>query len=116
MINNAGVYPDNGFNILTIDRDLLTRTLNVNTFGAIKTTQTFLPLLEKADLARIVNYSSGYGQLTGLSAGVPSYCLSKLTLNGATIMLANALTNRNITVNAVTLWTPSRAKLSNHLR
>ena len=29
------------------------------------------------------------------------YCLSKLTLNGATIMLADALASKNITVNAV---------------
>ena len=101
LINNAGIYPDNGFNILTIERELLTKTLNVNTFGAIKTTQKFLPLLEKGDRARVINYSSGYGQLNGLSASVPSYCLSKLTLNGATIMLADALASKNITVNAV---------------
>ncbi|MEM6612177.1 MAG: SDR family NAD(P)-dependent oxidoreductase [Cyanobacteria bacterium P01_C01_bin.72] len=101
LINNAGIYPDNGFNILTIDRDLLSKTLNVNTFGAIRITQIFLPLLEKADQARVINYSSGYGQLNGLSANVPSYCLSKLTLNGATIMLADALASKNITVNAV---------------
>lgn len=101
LINNAGIYPDNGFNILTINRDLLAKTLNVNTFGAIKTTQIFLPLLEKGDKAKVINYSSGYGQLAGLSASVPSYCLSKLTLNGATIMLADALANKNITVNAV---------------
>lgn len=101
LVNNAGIYPDNGFNILTIDRDLLTKTFNVNTFGAIKTTQIFLPLLEKANKARVINYSSGYGQLAGLSAGVPSYCLSKLAVNGATIMLADALASKNITVNAV---------------
>ena len=101
LINNAGIYPDNGFNILTIDRELLTKTLNVNTFGAIRVTQTFLPLLEKAEAARIINYSSGYGQLASLSAGVPSYCLSKLAVNGATIMLADALASKNITVNAV---------------
>lgn len=101
LINNAGIYSDNGFNILTIDRELLTKTLNVNTFGAIKTTQIFLPLLEKRNKARIINYSSGYGQLAGLSASVPSYCLSKLAVNGATIMLADALASKNITVNAV---------------
>ena len=101
LINNAGIYPDNGFNILTIDRDLLAKTLNVNTFGAIRTTQKFLLLLEKADKARVINYSSGYGQINGLSASVPSYCLSKLTLNGATIMLADALASQDITVNAV---------------
>ena len=101
LINNAGIYPDNGFNILTIERDLLIKTMNINTFGAIKVTQVFLPLLAKANEARIINYSSGYGQLAGLSAGVPSYCLSKLAVNGATIMLADALGNKNITVNAV---------------
>ncbi len=101
LINNAGIYPDNGFNILTIERDLLAKTMNINTFGAIKVTQAFLPLLAKANEARIINYSSGYGQLAGLSADVPSYCLSKLAVNGATIMLADALGNKNITVNAV---------------
>ena len=101
LINNAGIYPDNSFDILTIDRELLAKTLNVNTFGAIKTTQIFLPLLDKGDRSRVINYSSGYGQLAGLSAGVPSYCLSKLAVNGATIMLADALASKNITVNAV---------------
>ena len=101
LINNAGIYPDNGFNILTIDRQLLAKTLNVNTFGAIKITQIFLPLLEKGERSRVINYSSGYGQLAGLSAGVPSYCLSKLAVNGATIMLADALHSKDITVNSV---------------
>ena len=101
LINNAGIYSDNGVDILTIDRDLLAKTLNINTFGAIKTTQIFLPLLEKGDKARVINYSSGYGKLAGLSAGVPSYCLSKLAVNGTTIMLADALASKNITVNAV---------------
>ena len=101
LINNAGIFPDNGFNILTIERDLLIKTFNVNTFGAIRVTQKFLPLLEKANAARIINYSSGYGQLAELSAGVPSYCLSKLAVNGTTIMLADALHSKNISVNSV---------------
>ena len=101
LVNNAGVYPDEGVNILTISRDLLTHTLNVNTLGTIRVTQAFLPLLEAAGSARVINYSSGYGQLDGLSAGVPSYCLSKLAVNGATIMLADALRSRGISVNAV---------------
>lgn len=101
LINNAGIYPDNGFNILNIDRDLLMKTIDTNTFGTIRTTQVFLPLLEKANKAKVINYSSGYGQLDGLSANVPSYCLSKLAVNGATIMLADALRSKNITVNAI---------------
>jgi len=101
LINNAAIYPDNGFNILSIDRDLLMQTIDTNTFGTIRTTQVFLPLLEKANRAKVINYSSGYGQLDGLSANVPSYCLSKLAVNGATIMLAEALQSKNITVNAI---------------
>ncbi|MDJ0712814.1 MAG: SDR family NAD(P)-dependent oxidoreductase [Prochloraceae cyanobacterium] len=101
LINNAGIYPDEGVNILTIDRQLLELTLNTNTFGAIRMVQVFLPLLEKSQDARVINVSSGYGEIDGLSANVPSYCLSKLALNGATIMLADALHSKGIVVNAM---------------
>ncbi len=101
LINNAGIYPDKGVNILTVSRELLNRTMNVNAFGAVQVTQAFLPLLSKSRNARIVNTSSGYGQLAGLSADVPSYCLSKLTLNGVTIMLAEALQPQGIVVNVI---------------
>lgn len=65
LINNAGIYPDEGVNILTIDRYLLAHTIDTNTFGAIRTTQAFLPLLAKASAARIINISSGLGALNG---------------------------------------------------
>lgn len=98
LVNNAGIYPDEGVDILTVSRDLLHQTMNTNTFGPIQVTQAFLPLLEKAPAARVINVSSGYGALDGLSATVPSYCLSKLALNGATIMLAEALQSKDIAV------------------
>jgi len=101
LINNAGIYPDEGVNILTIDRSLLVQAMHTNTFGSIRTAQAFLPLLEKASAARIINVSSGYGALDGLSANVPSYCLSKLALNGATIMLAEALKPKGFAVYAM---------------
>lgn len=101
LINNAGIYPDEGVNILTIDRELLVTTLNTNTFGAIRMVQEFLPLLKKSSDARVVNVSSGFGEINGLSADYPSYCLSKLALNGVTIMLAQTLRSQNIAVNAI---------------
>ena len=101
LINNAGVYPDEGVNILTIDRELLDSTMNANAFGTIRMVQAFLPLLEKSPDARVINISSGYGALEGLSYDVPSYCLSKLALNGATIMLAQALQSFGIVVNSI---------------
>lgn len=101
LINNAGIYPDEGVNILTISREQLDSTLNANTFGPIRMVQVFLPLLEKSQDARIINVSSGYGEINGLSADVPSYCLSKLALNGATIMLAQSLRSKGIVVNTI---------------
>ncbi len=101
LINNAGIYPDEGISILTISRELLEQTMNTNAFGAIVTVQTFLPLLEKASTAKVINVSSGYGEIGSLSANVPGYCLSKLALNGATIMLAQALQSKGIAVYAM---------------
>jgi NAD(P)-dependent dehydrogenase (short-subunit alcohol dehydrogenase family) len=101
LVNNAAIYPDEGFNILTASRDLLVRTFQTNTFGAIRVTQAFLPFLSRAGHARVINLSSGYGELGGLSSNVPSYCLSKLTLNGATIMFDQALRGEGIAVNSV---------------
>lgn len=101
LINNAGIYPDEGVTMLTISREQLDATLNTNTLGPIRMVQAFLPLLEKSQEARVINMSSGYGSLSGLSANVPSYCLSKLALNGATIMLADALRPKGIAVNTV---------------
>jgi NAD(P)-dependent dehydrogenase (short-subunit alcohol dehydrogenase family) len=101
LVNNAGIYPDQGVNILTVSRELLTQAMNTNTFGPVQLVQAFLPLLERAGTARIINVSSGYGELSGLSANVPSYCLSKLALNGVTIMLAEALQPKKIAVYAM---------------
>ena len=101
LINNAGIYPDNSVNILTISRELLDSAMNTNTFGVIRMVQAFLPLLEKSQDARVINVSSGMGALDGLTTTAPSYCLSKLALNGATIMLAQSLHAKGIVVNSI---------------
>src|SRR4051812_36325834 len=75
LVNNAGIYPDEGVTVLTLSRDLLAETFQTNTFGPLEVTQAFLPHLRKSAAARVVNVSSGYGQLQGLSPDVPSYCL-----------------------------------------
>jgi NAD(P)-dependent dehydrogenase (short-subunit alcohol dehydrogenase family) len=101
LIDNAGIYPDEGVNILTIPRKQMAETLQTNTFGALEVTQAFVTNLRASNAPRIINVSSGYGELNGLSADVPSYCLSKLALNGLTIMLADALRSDGIAVNSM---------------
>lgn len=101
LINNAGVYPDKNTDVLTVSRDVLETAINTNTFGVIKMVQAFLPLLEASQEARVINVSSGMGSIGGLTSTAPSYCLSKLALNGATIMLSQSLQTRGIAVNSV---------------
>lgn len=101
LVNNAGIYPDEGSNILTIAREQLVATFQTNTFGALQVVQAFLPYLRKAGTARVINVSSGYGEHDGLSGDVPSYCLSKLALNGVTIMLDQKLRSEGISVNSM---------------
>lgn len=101
LINNAGIYPDEGLHLLTLPRDQLSKTFHTNTFGPLEVTQAFLPHLCRGRSARVINVSSGYGQLDGMSADVPSYCLSKFALNGLTIMLADALRADHVAVNAL---------------
>ena len=101
LINNAGIYPDENFDILTISREQLVETFQTNTFGPAKVTQAFLPFLKKSSAPRIINISSGYGEIGGLSYKAPSYCLSKLALNGVTIMLDQALRSQGIAVYAM---------------
>ena len=101
LINNAGIYPDEGVTITTVPRDLMVQAFQTNTCGPLEVTQAFLPYLRRAGASRIINVSSGYGQLDGMSSDAPSYCLSKLALNGLTIMLADALRPDGIAVNSM---------------
>ena len=86
------------------------RTLfETNLYGAIAVTQAFLPLLERAPAARIVNVSSSLGSLR-LAAEPTSriaawnalfgYSASKTALNAFTVRLAHELRAKHIAVNA----------------
>ena len=101
LINNAGIYPDGNADMLTISREVLLSAMDTNTFGMIQLVQALLPLLEKSPDARIINMSSSLGSLTGMSTETPSYSLSKLAMNGATILLADSLQSKGIAVNSI---------------
>jgi NAD(P)-dependent dehydrogenase (short-subunit alcohol dehydrogenase family) len=101
LINNAGIYPDKQVDSLTISRELLNAAMQTNTFGPIRMVQACLPLLEKSSDARVINLSSGMGEIDSLTTTATSYSLSKLALNGATIMLAQSLKSKNIAINAM---------------
>ena len=92
LVNNAGIIADGDKAILEISDDLFRKTLETNTLGALRVTRAFVPLLRKSKAPRVINVSSGGGQLTGGADGwAPAYCISKTALNGVTVQLAAAL-------------------------
>jgi NAD(P)-dependent dehydrogenase (short-subunit alcohol dehydrogenase family) len=92
LFNNAGIIVDGDNAILEISDELLRKTLETNTLGALRVTRAFVPLLRKSKAPRVINVSSGGGQLTGGAEGwSPAYCISKTALNGVTSQLAAAL-------------------------
>jgi NAD(P)-dependent dehydrogenase (short-subunit alcohol dehydrogenase family) len=94
LVNNAGILVDGDSAILTTDDALIRKTLETNTLGPLRVTQAFAPLLAKSSAPRVINVSSGGGQLTdGADGWAPAYCISKTALNGVTSQLAAALPN-----------------------
>jgi NAD(P)-dependent dehydrogenase (short-subunit alcohol dehydrogenase family) len=92
LVNNAGILLDEDKSALTITPHIFETTLRTNTLGPWLVAQAFAPLLKKSSVARIVNVSSGGGQLEdGADGWAPGYCVSKTALNGVTVQLAAAL-------------------------
>ena len=92
LVNNAGIVVDGDSAVLEISDELLRKTLETNTLGALRVARAFAPLLAKSKTPRVINVSSGGGQLTGGADGwAPGYCISKTALNGVTSQLAAAL-------------------------
>jgi NAD(P)-dependent dehydrogenase (short-subunit alcohol dehydrogenase family) len=101
LINNAGVYLDEGLKLSEEDSAILEKTMRTNLLGPFNLIHSFLPLMKKNNYGRIVNVSSGYGQMDEMDySGAGSYKLSKLALNGLTRILASEVSG-NIKINAV---------------
>lgn len=102
LVNNAGIV-GGGWSTNAVDADLdeVRRTLETNLFGAWRLTEEALPLMRKNGYGRIVNISSGMGQLSDMGGHSPAYRLSKTGLNVLTRMLTAELGEENVLVNSV---------------
>ncbi len=97
LVNNAGILHMGSIKETTLED--WEKVLRVNLTGAFIVIKTFLPLLEKAPWASIVNISSIAGQ-TGNVVASAAYSVSKAGLIGLTKRLAVELAPK-IRVNAV---------------
>jgi len=109
LINNAGISGGQPQNMSSLEIENLRKVFDTNFFGAVQTTQEFIPLLKKSGEPRIVNVSSGLGSLTVHSttqnlnfALYDAYSCSKTALNAFTVMLANEYSDANFKINSVT--------------
>lgn len=92
LANNSAILLDHYQNLLELKPEALLETLNTNVVGTLRVSQAFAPLLAKSSAPRIINVSSGAGQLDGEpQAWAPAYCISKTALNMLTQQLTAAL-------------------------
>tara|TARA_B100000131_G_scaffold296874_1_gene315170 strand:- start:102 stop:788 length:687 start_codon:yes stop_codon:yes gene_type:complete len=102
LINNAGILIPglkHKIDAVETDDESILKTFNINTVGVLRVCKAVLPLMRAT--SRIINISSGMGQMEGMSTGSVAYRLSKSALNALTIVLSQELLSKDIKVNAI---------------
>lgn len=100
VLRHAGIISQKE-NPATVPLENVRQIMETNFYGAWRMIQVFLPLLEKSNDGRVINMSSGMGELGSLKGDYPAYRISKSSLNALTMMFANELKPRGIKVNAM---------------
>ncbi|MCG7339363.1 SDR family NAD(P)-dependent oxidoreductase [Staphylococcus sp. ACRSN] len=110
LINNAGIALETS-SPSKLDVNKVKKEFDVNVFGVMNVSSVMLPLLKKAEQAKIINISSMMGSLNSAldensivyGAAVAGYQSSKAALNMYTIQLAKELEKEgcNISVDLV---------------
>jgi NAD(P)-dependent dehydrogenase (short-subunit alcohol dehydrogenase family) len=91
LINNAAILLDGDADLPRLSPKIVRVTLEANAIAPLLVAQAFIPQLQKSKRPRMINISSGGGQLSEPSTWAPAYCISKTALNGVTASLSAAL-------------------------
>ena len=104
LVNNAGIMLDSskrGASIFQAEPGLIRETFETNTLGPLLVAKAVVPLMRRNGYGRIVNVSSGMGQLCEMDGGYPGYRISKTALNAVSVILARELEDTNIKANSL---------------
>jgi NAD(P)-dependent dehydrogenase (short-subunit alcohol dehydrogenase family) len=102
LVNNAGVYPEApAAKVADTPTSMWRETFETNLFGAVRMCREVVPLMKKLRFGRIVNISSGLGQMHQMGEGSPAYRVSKAALNALTRTLAAEVAGSGILVNSM---------------
>jgi NAD(P)-dependent dehydrogenase (short-subunit alcohol dehydrogenase family) len=100
LVNNAAVLLFEDTDVLSIPDDGFQRTFETNLLGVIEVCRLFVPAMAARGYGRVVNVSSGAGQLSRMSTYAPAYSMSKTALNAFTRILAATYRDRGVFANA----------------
>ena len=101
LINNAAVLLEEDGDVLRIPESAFRESFETNVIGPLRLCQALVPGMRSRRYGRVVNVSSGAGQLGTMGGYAPAYSLSKAGLNAVTRLVAHAGRGRNVLVNAV---------------
>ena len=101
LVNNAAVLLYEDSDVLSIPYDGYRDTFDANIFGVIETCRVLVPPMAERGYGRVVNVSSGAGQLASMSTYAPAYSISKASLNAFTRILAATYGSHGVLANAV---------------
>ncbi len=108
LVNNAGIFPDPRHDldnqwpsVLTAAVDSIRQGMETNTYGALRLCQAIIPLMQANQYGRIVNMSSGMGQLSDMNGCCPAYRISKTAINVVTRIFADELKGSDILINSM---------------
>ena len=100
LINNAGILiKEYQLPAIETSEDSILKTFNTNTLGVLRVCKSIVPLMVNG--GRIINISSGMGQLDEMDSGSTAYRISKTALNALTKILSNELLSKGIKVNTI---------------
>jgi len=108
LVNNAGIYLEGGYaddgepeGVAVEPLARVRRTMETNLYGPYLLCQGLIPLMVEGGYGRVVNVSSGSGQLADMGGREAGYRMSKTALNALTRVWAAELKGVNVLVNAM---------------
>ncbi|OGO06834.1 MAG: hypothetical protein A2Y73_03285 [Chloroflexi bacterium RBG_13_56_8] len=92
LISNAGIGGGRAEFREGLDYEAMHRTYNVNSLGAVRLVESFLPLTDRGSMKRLCFVSSEVGSIAlSVRQGAFGYCMSKTALNMAVRIMFNHL-------------------------
>ncbi|HEX7675520.1 MAG TPA: SDR family NAD(P)-dependent oxidoreductase [Bdellovibrio sp.] len=105
LVNNAGIFIDDedggNSSVFKTKSSTIQKTFTTNTLGPFLLTQKIFPMMQAEGHGRIVNVSSGMGQLSDMNRGYAAYRMSKTALNVVTRVFAEEAKGEDVLVNSI---------------